>query len=425
MVALLDKMAALNLNSLVFQIRPASDAVYNSSLEPWSRYLSGTEGKPPSPFYDPLHFVLSESHKRNIEVHAWFNPYRAYLDGWLAKKYPQYAHPIGGNSVVMDPGAKVVQDHVYKVFTDVTTRYDIDGVHMDDYFYPYPGAAVHFDDHITYDAYKEAGGKLSLADWRRDNVNTLIKRLSDMIHATKPWVKFGISPFGIWKAGHPPGITGLSSYDAIYADSRRWIREGWLDYLTPQLYWKIDPPQQSYTALLDWWLHQNPRHHHLYPGNAAYRVFDKSHWPVGEIQRQVEETRHRAAENSLGNVLFRMGSLHSSLYDLFHDNLYSKPALAPPMPWLHTNFSGPALPQHVVTGPSYITWSVDETGSVRSWAVYEWTGASWQLVKVMNKEIVYFTVPRHGKYAVRGVDRLSRESEEVVVVVSGNTSVIG
>ncbi|MFM8271046.1 MAG: glycoside hydrolase family 10 protein [Gemmata sp.] len=239
LLAILDKSAALNLNAVVFQVRPMADALYESKLEPWSEYLTGQLGKGPG--YDPLAVAVEEAHKRGMELHAWFNPYRARHPSaksepptdHITKARPDLAKPYGTHSW-MNPTHKEVQDHSLAVVLDVVKRYDIDGIHIDDYFYPYKekdagGMLVPFPDDDTWQAYQKIGGKLTRDDWRRDAVNGFVKRMYEETKKAKPWVKVGISPFGIWRPGNPPGISGLDQYTELYADAKLWLNEGWVD----------------------------------------------------------------------------------------------------------------------------------------------------------------------------------------------------
>ncbi|XP_050408569.1 glycosyl hydrolase YngK [Patella vulgata] len=431
MIVLLDKLQDLNFNAVVFQVRCAGDAMYHSQIEPWSRYLTGAQGKVPSPYYDPLDFVVNEAHKRNIEVHAWFNPYRANTSpsrsglakNHMAIEYPQYAYTYGSD-IYMDPGAKQVQDRAHDVIMDVVKRYDVDGVHMDDYFYPYPVSGVSFPDSHTYNAYRSSGGRLSHDDWRRENVNNLIQRIYSSIKSLKNDVKFGLSPFGIWKSGYPSGIVGFSSYDSQYADSRKWFMEGWVDYMNPQLYWRIDPPKQSYTHLMDWWLQQNTKHRHFYAGCYAGRVVNGG-WPVSEIRRQVEESRDRNNKLSLGNVFFSAKYFRDNskgLDDMFKSDLYTIPALAPEMSWL--NSTVPPPPGNVKASGNTISWNPDSSGAVRSWAVYLQQADNWNLVKVLNKDTTHYAGLR-GQYAITAVNRLSTESDAVIININSDQPVIG
>src|SRR5579871_3371768 len=265
MLAILDKAAQLKLNAIIFQVRPGCDALYDSRLEPWSEYLTGQMGRAPDSYYDPLAFAVEEAHKRGLELHAWFNPYRARhaeAKSSISPDHVSQMHPDlvkqYGRSLWLDPGEKAVQDYSLSVILDVVRRYDIDGVHIDDYFYPYKetdaqNKVLPFPDDASWQKYVQSGGTLSRDDWRRQNVDTFIERLYKGVKEVKPWVKFGISPFGIWRPGYPAQVKGFDAYQELNADSRKWLRNGWLDYWTPQLYWKIDQTGQSYPVLLKWW----------------------------------------------------------------------------------------------------------------------------------------------------------------------------
>ncbi|HSH96584.1 MAG TPA: family 10 glycosylhydrolase [Roseimicrobium sp.] len=345
LLAWLDRASQLKLNVVIFQVRPACDAFYDSKLEPWSEYLTGEMGKAPAPFWDPLAFAVDEAHKRGIELHAWFNPYRARHNGaksaisknHISKTSPQLVR-LYGKFLWLDPGHRAVQDYSTQVILDVLKRYDIDGVHLDDYFYPYPengsdGKPMEFPDDSTWTAYRQAGGKLARDDWRRDNVNVFVERLKRSIHETKPWVKFGISPFGIWRPDHPAGIKGFDQYDQLYADARKWLMDGTVDYFVPQLYWGIQPKEQSYPALLRWWGQQNPNRRHVVAGNGTYKVGDK--FTSAEIIKQIELTRKDPGAS--GNIHFSGKSVLKSPHSLteqLKDGLYREPALVPAASWL-------------------------------------------------------------------------------------------
>lgn len=315
LVRLLDSAKKLGLTDVFFQVRPEGDAFYRSSLEPWSRFLTGTQGKDPG--YDPLAFCIQEASKRGIRVHAWFNPYRASVragaplaSNHMARRFPAHAHKVG-SIVCMDPGAPEVQDHVVKVVADVARRYNVAGIHFDDYFYPYPpaGKTVNFPDSKTYQRYRAGGGKLGLADWRRDNVNRLVQRASQEAKKARPGIVFGVSPFGIYTRGQPATVkAGLDQYNTIYADPVRWMRSGWVDYLAPQLYWKDKSPQ-CFTELLKWWRSPevNPRGVPIYPGIAAYRMSEQG-WAAEEIVRQVALSR-TVGRGASGHVFFRMATM--------------------------------------------------------------------------------------------------------------------
>ncbi len=248
LISILDKLKAAGINSVIFQVRAESDAFYDSHYEPWSYWLTGKQGRAPSPYYDPLKFAVQEAHKRGMELQAWFNPYRVVRD--IAHAYPTAqnhvtkTHPewvvTYGNIKVLDPGIPAVREYITKIIMDVVGRYDIDGVHFDDYFYPYPNGTP-FNDGTTFFLYPNGYHAEHIADWRRNNVNLLIKMVHDSIQTTKPYVKFGISPFGIWKSRTPSGISSsLSSYDDLYADAVYWLQNKIVDYLTPQIYWSFN-----------------------------------------------------------------------------------------------------------------------------------------------------------------------------------------
>ena len=384
LLAILDKAAALKLNAIVFHIRPGADALYASPYEPWSQFITGRQGRAPEPPWDPLAFAVEQAHKRGIELHAWFNPYRAAYTRdtamaatHIARTNPGLVRPYG-HFLWMDPGDPEVRRRSIRAVVDVVRRYDVDGVHIDDYFYPYPendssGRKIDFPDSATYARYVKNGGRLAKDDWRRANVDKLIEALYTSVHAVKPWVKVGISPFGIWRPGNPPQIKGFDAYDAIYADSKKWLQAGWADYFAPQLYWPIAPPDQSFPVLYDWWLSQNTKHRHIWPGLASYRVTEQSarHIPAVEIIDEIDSMRVRGSD--LGHILFNMTSLMKDP-DSLDEKLavrYNVPALVPASPWLGARAPGrPSvrLVRDTVTGDMLV-----KLGPTRSDRVWLWT----------------------------------------------------
>lgn len=319
-IRLLDAAKRAGLNAVMLQVRPESDALYPSSLEPWSRFLTGSQGV--SPGYDPLAFFIAEAKKRGIGVHAWINPYRGAASAGktragnhISNRYPQYSYKIG-SVVFMDPGAPEIQNHIVNVVRDLVKRYDLAGVHFDDYFYPYPadGGKTHvFPDDTTYAAYRARGGALSKADWRRDNVNTLIRRVGQTVHAERPGAKFGVSPFGIYRPGVPAGTTaGVDMYGQLYADAVKWMREGWIDYLSPQLYWREGGPQ-SFSLLLKWWRgpEANPHGVPIYPGIAVERLTEKG-WPAAEIGKQLQIERATGPRAGGGYIFWNIKALQNN-----------------------------------------------------------------------------------------------------------------
>ncbi|MBE2204143.1 MAG: family 10 glycosylhydrolase [Chthoniobacterales bacterium] len=319
-IRLLDAAKSAGLNAVLLQVRPESDALYASSLEPWSRYLTGTQGR--SPGYDPLAFFVAEARKRGLAVHAWLNPYRAAANAGesraanhISKQFPQYAYKIG-SVLWMDPGAPQVRKHIVNVARDLAKRYDLAGVHLDDYFYPYPtnsGAVYPFPDDRTYAAYREAGGTLARADWRRDNVNTLVREIGAAVRSAKPGIVFGVSPFGIYTKGSPPDVkAGVDQYHDLFSDPVKWMREGWVDYLAPQLYWAEGGPQ-SFSSLLRWWRSQpvNPRGVPVWPGIAVDRM--SSHgWPASEIAKQLALEQSVTPRGRGGFLLWNIGAIQKN-----------------------------------------------------------------------------------------------------------------
>ena len=347
LISLLDTAVQLKLNAVVFQVRPASDAFYASSFEPWSEYLTGVQGRAPQPYYDPLAFAIQEAHRRGLELHAWFNPFRARgpvlsppAPNFIGRTHPAWVRKYG-DGFWLDPGDPAVRDYVTRVIMDVVRRYDVDGVQFDDYFYPYPansegGTQIPFPDDAPWRAYGRQSG-LSRENWRRQNINEFIEGIYKNIKVAKPWVKFGVSPFGIWQPGYPPQVRGFNAYAQLYADSRLWLANGWVDYLSPQLYWPINAPAQPFQALLGWWQAQNVKGRNLWPGMAAYIAGTK--FPVTEIARQIQATR--AQPGASGEIFFEMRSFRTNpALAAVVASEYSQPALVPASPWLETTLPG-------------------------------------------------------------------------------------
>ncbi len=423
LVKILDKLQKLNFNAVILQVRPEGDAFYISKYEPWSAWLTGAQGRAPSPYYDPLEFAIAECRKRNLEIHAWFNPYRAKtsiggtrnVNPHMAITNPEYVY-TWGNQLWMDPGAQVVQDRAYQVIMDVVERYDIDGVHLDDYFYPYPISGKSFPDSKTYEAYRANGGNLNLKDWRRDNVNRMVLRLSQGIKSAKPNLKFGISPFGIYRPGQPAGIVGLDAYDVLYADAKKWLEEGWVDYIAPQLYWRIEQTAQSYPTLLQWWTSINPKKRHIYAGNNIARLDGKA-WKNQEIIKQITISRTLATKLSLGNIFFSSDSItqnRESIAEKFQYALYVNPALVPRMEWRDS--TPPSPPTGVTANGQRISWSAGNA-NIRCWTLYEQEENGWKLKKILPVSTTFADMSS-GKYAVCAVDTMANESAGAIIYVS-------
>ena len=331
--AILDRAAELHLNAILLQVRPASDALYASEKEPWSESLTGREGA--SPGYDPLAYAVEEAHGRGIELHAWVNPFRAALHAderlpanHVAKQHPEWVRRFG-KQLWIDPGNPDARAYVIGVITDIVRRYNVDGVHLDDYFYPYPlrPGEASFPDASTWERYGQKSG-LSRADWRRENINDFVREMYRAVKRTKPRARVGISPFGIWRPGVPPTTkAGLDAFGQLFADSRKWLAEGWVDYLAPQLYWGIHPADQSFPVLLSWWRaqsHGTP----IWPGIATERIGSKR--PAREIIEQIEMTRR--GTDSPGNIQWSMKALmrnQGGIDDLLRNGPYAEKAGAP------------------------------------------------------------------------------------------------
>jgi uncharacterized lipoprotein YddW (UPF0748 family) len=420
LLALLDTARENNLNAILFQVRPACDAFYPSDLEPWSEYLTGTMGKAPNPAYDPLAFALSAAHRRGLELHAWFNPFRARHHSaqspasptHISRTRPDVVHRYG-NYLWLDPGQPAARQHSLAVILDVVRRYDIDGVHFDDYFYPYPekdvrGGTVPFPDR---EAWEKQGAGLSRAAWRRRNVDTFVQEVQKAIRNQKPWVRFGISPFGIWRPGNPKPVTGLDAYDVLYADARKWLQSGWVDYMVPQLYWAIDAPGQSFPALLEWWEDQNTRQRHLWIGLNSAKVGDP--WPSSEILNQIELTRQFGLN---GHVHYHIGKFktHPTFASALRAAAYSEPALPPATPWLDDR--PPPRPRlDVIEGPSWrAVWTPGDGEPAWQWLLQIKRGNRWESLRLPGNTREQTLGPRPDALALRALDRCSNLSPVVV-----------
>jgi uncharacterized lipoprotein YddW (UPF0748 family) len=429
LISLLDRAEELKLNAVLFQARPMSDALYASPLEPWSEYLTGRMGRPPQPFYDPLAFAVAEAHRRGLELHAWFNPFRArhFLSkspvalNHISRTHPELVRAYG-NQLWLDPGEPAARDHVLRVIMDVVRRYDVDGLVLDDYFYPYPvkDAAGHVVDFPDESSWRKFGVRTGLSrdDWRRQNINEFVRSVYDSIKAAKPWVKFGISPFGIWRPGYPNQIKGFDAYAELYSDSRLWLASGWLDYFSPQLYWASDAPQQSFPVLLNWWAAQNVKGRQLCPTLAASSVGVK--FSADEIERQIQMTRRQAGAS--GEIFFHLRNLllNPALREVLRKD-YRQPALVPASPWLAA--APPKTPKLTVMKSSwshYSRWNVSwESSGEPAWKwVLQFRGSD----KVWTTEILpagrttqTFESAAPDIIAIRAVDRAGNLSPPAAV----------
>lgn len=437
-LTILDKCVELNLNALVLQVRPAADAIYQSDIEPWSDVITGRMGQAPEPFYDPLTMWVDEGHKRGIEIHCWFNPYRALhpssvkggiSDDHISKTNPEIAKKYG-DFFWLNPTDQRVQDLSMQVIMDVVKRYDIDGVHMDDYFYPYPSYAdgADFPDDDTWEKYQASGGELERDDWRREAVDKFVERLYNEVKAAKPHVKVGISPFGIARPGYPPEVvSGFDQYSELYADAQKWLNEGWVDYYTPQLYWGIASPQ-PYLYLLQWWMSQNTLDRHMWPGLYTSKYAGDPAM-LAEIPNQIAATRFLGAT---GNVHFSMKPLVNNangISDLLKSGLYAEPALIPASTWIEE--SAPEKPELTMeptaadagttAGPT-LNWKMGNSEEPWLWALYQLNGRKWSM-QVLSATSSSLTVQPDAKgnlparVALSAVDRNGNESEKAMVEV--------
>ncbi|WP_299390567.1 family 10 glycosylhydrolase [uncultured Gelidibacter sp.] len=437
-IKLLDFLKAHNYNAVIFQARPQGDALYESHLEPWSFFLSGEVGAAPSPWYDPLQFWIDAAHERGLELHVWLNPYRAHHSTGgpvapksLVKTSPDIMVSLRNGMWWMDPSKKATQDHSSAVVMDIVKRYDIDGIHFDDYFYPYAeyNGGQDFPDAESYQAYLKSGGKLSKADWRRAAVNTFVKRIYNEIKAEKPEVKFGISPFGIWRPGFPKSVRGLDQYNELYADAKLWLNEGWIDYFTPQLYWKINKPGQSFPLLLEWWETENTQKRHLWPG---IRIdYGRNAANVDETINQIELTRNKAAV-SMGTAHWSIGSLVNdpNLTKALVEGPYKKQALVPASPWLKSALpEAPVVKAKIEGNVVSISWDHETSESVFRWVLFYKYADTWEYV-ILDKTKSTVELPLHRgtlkskkpltSIGVTAVDRIGNQSSFNAIAI-GNT----
>ena len=386
---ILDQAAQMRMNAIVLQVRPAADAIYPSALEPWSEFLTGEQGRAPNPAYDPLQFWIEQAHERGMELHAWFNPFRARTASPKATQARNHISRAAaqvvrnyGDQQWMDPGEPLARQHTLNVIADVLRRYDVDGVHIDDYFYPYPvknaqGTEIEFPDDAAWNRYLQSGGTLSRADWRRDNVNQLVRAIADLVHQEKSWVKFGISPFGIGRPDRlPAGITGFSQYDKLYADVETWLANGWLDYLAPQLYWPIQQTPQAFKVLLDYWQRQNVQQRHIWPGLFTSKI-DQSEksWPSDEILNQVDVTRSMQAGGHIHFSMISLAQNRKQIRQRLEQEKYLTPALVPATPWLENTNIAP--PQLSLLTAARVRVQLPDPANTRWIAVWKKTDQQW------------------------------------------------
>lgn len=441
---ILDMHKSNGMNAVIFQVRPSSDAFYSSKSEPWSKYLTGKQGEAPNPFYDPLEYIIEECHNRGMEFHAWFNPYRIKLstndelvDDHVINKNPEWGWEYG-DKMFFDPGNPSVRNYLTGVVKDVVKRYDVDAIHFDDYFYPYQVNGEELPDSATFKLFPRHFEEDEIDDWRRDNVNIIIMMLDQAIKETKPWVKFGISPFGVWrnKSQHPEGSdtnAGTTNYDNLFADVLLWQQEGWIDYLMPQLYWRTGHPSVDFNTLAKWW-GSKAYGRGMYIGHAVYKVDTQSKYPewreTGQLQKQIRIAR--GVDNIKGSSWFSSKHFSKDLLgfnDSLKYNYYRSPALVPCMQWIDS--VPPSPPQNIriekVKKGKLIAWdaveAVDELDKGRFYTVYrhrirkkekgrnpefllEVTGST----NIFRKRKFLNLFKRKYYYSVSALDRLYNES---------------
>lgn len=404
---LLDKLAALKMNAVIFQVRPHCDALYASSTEPWSPWLTGTMGR--SPGYDPLSYCIREAHARGIEVHAWFNPFRALAN----TSHPTSANHITrsaphltkryGTMVWCDPALPEARHRALAVILDVVRRYDVDGVHLDDYFYPYPTGGLTFKD-----------GKSPAQ--RRRYIDGFVETLYSSVKQQKPWVRVGISPFGIWRPGVPAGIeASLDSYEQLACDAPKWLKNGWVDYLAPQLYWRISPQKQSFPALLAWWRSQGTRP--VWPGIATSRInsSDDPGRPASEITNQIDLTR-KIGKNWNGHLHWSAKSLVRNQGGIATRlaGSYTQPAAVPPMPWVNNRApNAPGVSASRSAKGTTVSWVPDRTTA--KIAVQARTGNRWRTIQIVPVSRKSITIPSADAIAVTALDRFGNASPPKVL----------
>lgn len=438
LVSQLDELQRMGANAIIFQVRAECDALYPSKYEPWSKFLTGRQGVAPSPYWDPLQWMVDECHKRGMELHAWINPYRAKTKttkelaaNHVINQMPNRVFAYDGLSI-LNPGMPENRDYIYKVVEDILMRYDVDGLHIDDYFYPYPVAGERIPDQQEFIRYGAAFG--NIADWRRENVNQFIKGLSETIHRVKPWVKFGVSPFGIYlNQRTAPNIgsktNGLQNYDDLYADVLKWVNNGWVDYCVPQIYWEIGHKTADYKELIQWW-DRYAGNRPLYIGEDVLRTV-KAVDPNNPRSHQQPAKRrlNEASKNVQGTVLWYAASVvenPGNYATMLRRNYWRYPALQPQMSFIDNE--PPRKPKKLklkeIDGQLYLVWKApkgtDWNDYAYKYVVYKFEkGETIDLENAtkivgMTRETIFKLVSQEtGKqytYVVTALDRMSNES---------------
>lgn len=416
-IDILDEIKSLNMNAIIMQVRPTADRFYKKvSKEPWSKYITGESGKDPG--YDPLEFFIEEAHKRNLEFHAWFNPYRITLknnekipENHIAKKNPNWVIEYGGK-YYYDPGNPKAREFTEDVIVDVVKNYNIDGVHMDDYFYPYPvldknKKTVPFGDNKSYKLY---GKGMKLEDWRRKNTDTFVMELSKKIKKAKPYVKFGISPFGVWRNNDKDSTgsatrAGAENYDTLYADTRMWIQNEWIDYIVPQIYWDFNLKVAQYDVLVDWWINEVKNSNvHLYIGHAAYKIGSSKAWKnEDELIKQIKYNRN--FENVHGSVFFGFDKIQKNSLNIknnLREKVYVTQILPPTSPWIDVVAPKPVtnVKAKILKDGILLTWDDPANNYADYYAIYRSNNKDFD---EKNPKYLLATVKR--KYGLKYLDK--------------------
>ena len=440
LIGQLNSLQKAGINAIIFQVRPEADALYASRLEPWSRFLTGVQGKAPEPYWDPMQFMIDECHKRGMEFHAWINPYRTKttLKSELAPNHVYNIHPewfvTYGDQLYFDPALPESRRHICMVVSDIVSRYDVDAIHMDDYFYPYPIKGKDFPDDASFARF--GGGFSNKGDWRRSNVNVLIKKLHETIREIKPWVKFGVSPFGIYRneSSDPLGskTKGLQNYDDLYADVLLWAREGWIDYNIPQIYWHIGHPVADYETLVKWWA-KNTENRPLFIGQSVMNTVQNADPKNPSINQLPRKMALQRAYQTIGGscqwpasaVIVNAGKYRDALIAEYH----KYPALPPVFDFMDNEAPGKVRKMKPVwTEDGYILfWTApkykEEMNRAVQYVVYRFDAKEKvniddpSHIVAITRDNFYKLPYEDGKtkyrYVVTALDRLHNESKSV------------
>lgn len=440
LISQLDSLHQAGINAVIFQVRPEADALYQSGIEPWSRFLTGVQGHSPYPFWDPLQFMIDQCHARGMELHAWINPYRARTKGTtlLAPAHPALRYPHRfieyEGQLYFDPGLPENREYICRIVTDIVSRYDVDALHMDDYFYPYPVDGVPFKDDTSFAIHGR--GFDSRDDWRRHNVNLLIQDVLCTVRSIKPWVKFGVSPFGIWrnKKSDPEGsdTNGLQNYDQLYADILLWVKNGWVDYNIPQVYWQIGHPAADYATLVDWWA-EKTANRPLFIGQDVMRTVQHADLQNSAIHQQAAKMQMQRSHPAImgscqwpaSAVVDNAGGYRTALERDYH----RYPALQPEFPFIDDKAPKKVRKVKVIwteDGP-VLCWTAPkaktEMDRARQYVIYRFAKGEKVNINDPSKIVAitsgtFYNLPYVGghtkyRYVITALDRLQNESKPV------------